>query len=257
MFAQESVMAINKEREDFEAEFSKIKSDIAFWLHTWDEEMQGYNHPVMCWFWYMWQAARVESHKQAALYQFEINHLAQANQQWREKAAKAQAVLKSPVMAFDEWFKKRHEKTGLYEEALCGKDDATYIKHEMNKAFQAGWKKKQAVPEGFVLVPKAGAQYFSHDFIGDGFKYHDTLDEAKKEAEASLDWYRDQVADGMHVNDMGEFNELSYGLVVGSAEYSIDHVVTQGDIDKGEYSYEVGTEILSLYLSEAQEQSHD
>lgn len=117
--------------------------------------------------------------------------------------------------------------------------------------------KAQAVPEGFVLVPKAGAQYFSHDFNGDGFKYHDTLDEAKKEAEVNLDWYRDQVADGRHVNDMGEFNELSYGLVIGSAEYSIDHVVTQDDIDKGEYSYEVGTEILSLYLSEAKEQSHE
>ena len=61
MFAQESVMGINKEREDFEAEFSKIKSDIAFWLHTWDEEMQGYNHPVMCWFWYMWQAVKAQA----------------------------------------------------------------------------------------------------------------------------------------------------------------------------------------------------
>ena len=38
------------------------------------------------------QAAKDESHKHAALYQFEINHLAQANQEWREKAAKAQAV---------------------------------------------------------------------------------------------------------------------------------------------------------------------
>ena len=54
-------MGINKEREDFEAEFSKIKSDIAFWLHTWDEEMQGYNHPVMCWFWHMWQAAKAQA----------------------------------------------------------------------------------------------------------------------------------------------------------------------------------------------------
>lgn len=123
------------------------------------------------------------------------------------------------------------------------------------KKWQAA--KAQAVPEGFVLVPKAGAQYFSHDFNGDGFKYHDTLDEAKKEAEANLDWYRDQVADGRHVNDMGEFNELSYGLVIGSAEYSIDHVVTQDDIDKGESKYEVGTEILSLYLSEAQDQTND
>lgn len=39
-----------------------------------------------------YQAAKAESHKQAALYQFEINHLAQANEQWREKAAKAQAI---------------------------------------------------------------------------------------------------------------------------------------------------------------------
>ena len=39
-----------------------------------------------------WQAAKYESHKQVALYQSEINHLAQANQQWREKAAKAQAI---------------------------------------------------------------------------------------------------------------------------------------------------------------------
>ena len=38
------------------------------------------------------QAAKDESHKQAALYQSEINHLAHANQQWREKAAKAQAI---------------------------------------------------------------------------------------------------------------------------------------------------------------------
>lgn len=42
--------------------------------------------------WEAWQAAKVESHKQAALHQFEINHLAQANQQWCEKATKAQVV---------------------------------------------------------------------------------------------------------------------------------------------------------------------
>lgn len=136
------------------------------------------------------------------------------------------------------------------------KEDGEYVSSKAQMGWQM-WQAAAAVPEGFVLVPKAGAQYFSHDFNGDGFKYHDTLDEAKKEAEANLDWYRDQVADGRHVNDMGEFNELCYGLVIGSAEYSIDHVVTQGDIDKGEYLYEVGTEILSLYLNEAQEQSHD
>ena len=136
-------------------------------------------------------------------------------------------------------------------------DDGFYESLETHRLWMLWQLKAQTIPEGFVLVPKAGAQYFSHDFNGDGFKYHNTLDEAKKEAEANLDWYRDQVADGRHVNDIGEFNELSYGLVIGSAEYSIDHVVTQDDIDKGEYSYEVGTEILSLYLSEAQEQAHD
>lgn len=100
-------------------------------------------------------------------------------------------------------------------------------------------------------------KYFSHDFNGDGFKYHDTLEEAKQESEANLDWYRDQVADGKHVNDMGEFSELSYGLVIGSAEHYVDHVVTQDDIDRGETNYEIGTEILSLFFVEAQEQNHE
>lgn len=154
-------------------------------------------------------------------------------------------------------------KDSFIEESFLTNDDAETLELLITRAIQLGGlfatrdAKPQDVPKGFVLVPKAGAQYFSHDFNGDGFKYHDTLDKAKKEAEANLDWYRDQVADGRHVNDMGEFNELSYGLVIGSAEYSIDHVVTQDDIDKGESKYEVGTEILSLYLSEAQEQSHD
>ena len=45
---------------------------------------------------------------------------------------------------FDEWFKNRHTKTGLYEEALCGKDDATYIRHEMREAYKAGQQSQQA-----------------------------------------------------------------------------------------------------------------
>ena len=52
--------------------------------------------------WQAWQAAKDESHKQAALYQSEINHLAQANQQWREKAAKAQAVPEGFVVVPEE-----------------------------------------------------------------------------------------------------------------------------------------------------------
>lgn len=45
---------------------------------------------------------------------------------------------------FDKWFKNRHTKSGLYEEALCGKDDATYIRHEMRKAYLAGQQSQQA-----------------------------------------------------------------------------------------------------------------
>lgn len=54
-------MDIQKERELFEIEFSKIKSDISFWVNTWDEDMQGYNHPVMCWIWHIWQAAKAQA----------------------------------------------------------------------------------------------------------------------------------------------------------------------------------------------------
>lgn len=110
------------------------------------------------------------------------------------------------------------------------------------------WQASAAQTTHEDLVPKADTQYFSHDFNGDGFKYHNTLDEARKEAEASLDWYRDQVADGRHVNDMGEFGELCYGIVLEQAQYSVDHVVTQKDVDSGESRHAVGTEILSLFL---------
>ena len=188
-------------------------------------------------------------------------------------SVKAQAVLKSPVMAFDEWFKKRHEKSGLYEEALCGKDDATYIKHEMNKAFQAGWKEKQ-VPESnallsaamdavqklgsgdFVLVPTKKIKYFSND--GENYEIHDTLAEAKHEAECAIEHFSERLADQLSdPRSDGNFNDVGYGIVLAQSAYSIDHIVTQDDVDNGDYSYEVGTEIMSLFLAEAQEQSHE
>ncbi|MEN3978214.1 hypothetical protein [Acinetobacter sp. CWB-B33] len=118
--------------------------------------------------------------------------------------------------------------------------------------------KAQGVPEGFVLVPVGHNKFFSHDFNGDGFQYHDTLQEAKNAAEADLDIYRDRVADGNHIAEMGEFNELAYGIVVGQAEWSVDCVVSADDHKNGEYTqYDIGTEILSLYLSEAQEPAND
>mgnify|MGYP003612400716 CR=1 FL=1 len=50
-------MNLDNERKAFEDEFRKINSNIVFWLNTWDEEMQGYNHPTMCWIWNMWLAS--------------------------------------------------------------------------------------------------------------------------------------------------------------------------------------------------------
>ncbi|MEG1232383.1 MAG: hypothetical protein RSE18_01000 [Acinetobacter sp.] len=56
-------------------------------------------------------------------------------------------------MNFEEWFKKRHQKTGFYEKCLSGDDDATYLKHEMRKSWEIS-AKQQSVPEGFIFVPK-------------------------------------------------------------------------------------------------------
>lgn len=100
-------------------------------------------------------------------------------------------------------------------------------------------------------------KFFSHDFNGDGFKYHDTLEQARQAAENDLDIYRDRVANGNHVADMGEFYELSYGLVIASANYSVDTVVTEEHHKNGEYEqYEPGTEILHLYLEESSVLAH-
>ena len=116
--------------------------------------------------------------------------------------------------------------------------------------------KAQAVPEGFVLVPVKDAKFFSHD--GDNYEVHDTLVEAKYEAECAIEHYRERLADQLSdPRSDGNFQDVGYGVVLAKSGYSIDHVVTQADIDKGDYSYEVGTEILSLFLIEAQEPAND
>lgn len=99
-------------------------------------------------------------------------------------------------------------------------------------------------------------KYFSHDFNGDGFKYHDSLEEAKKEAEVNIDWYRERVADGHHVGEEGEFFELCYGVVIASAGYTVDDVVTDEHHKNDEFTkYEVGTEILSLHFNKCNSES--
>ena len=158
-----------------------------------------------------------------------------------KRDAKAQAVLKSPVMAFDEWFKKRHEKSSLYEEALCGKDDATYIKHEMNKAFQAGWKEKQ-VPESNALLSAsldAIQKLGSGDFVLVRKKDFESLGEFK-------DLYKRAI-----INAKKRKNQINWahvaGLGVGSGR-AVDLCKSLG-IDPGATNMHV--------VIETQEQSHD
>ena len=107
-----------------------------------------------------------------------------------------------------------------------------------------------------ALATSNGSKFFSHDFNGDGFKYHDSLEEAQKEAEASLDWYRDKVADSHHVAEDGEFNELCYGVVIASADYTVDAVVSEDHHKNDEFTkYEVGTEILRLHFNKCNSES--
>lgn len=122
---------------------------------------------------------------------------------------------------------------------------------EMWKAAQA-----QAVPEGFVLVPVKNVKYFSND--GENYEIHDTLAEAKHEAECAIEHFSERLADQLcDPREDGNFQNVGYGVVLGTSSYSIDHVVTQEDVENGEYGYEVGTEIMSLFLVEAQELTHE
>ena len=126
----------------------------------------------------------------------------------------------------------------------------------LNQGEALAQAKAQAVPEGFVLLPIKDAKFFSHD--GDNYEVHDTLVEAKYEAECAIEHYRERLADQLSdPRSDGNFQDVGYGVVLAKSGYSIDHVVTQADIDKGDYSYEVGTEILSLFLVEAQEPTND
>ncbi|MFE8306164.1 hypothetical protein V4C87_19635, partial [Acinetobacter baumannii] len=75
-----------------------------------------------------------------------------------------------------------------------------------------------------------------------------------KEAESAIEWFSEQLADQqLNPECDGNFHQVGYGIILGESGYSIDHVVTQEDVDKGDYSYEVGTQIMSLFLVEPQE----
>jgi len=112
--------------------------------------------------------------------------------------------------------------------------------------------KAQAVPEGFALVPTKNIKYFSHD--GENYEVHDTLAEAKHEAECAIESFRERLADQLcNPPEDGNFQQVGYGIVLAESGYSVDHIVTQDDVDNGEYGYDVGTEIISLFLIEPQE----
>ena len=101
-----------------------------------------------------------------------------------------------------------------------------------------------------ALAPKK-PQYFSYSFEDGGMKRHDTLEEAKQATEEHIERYRQDVAQGHHVGDDGDFDDVSFGVILGSADYSVEEVVSEKHHQQDEYlQHEVGTEILNLYLSE-------
>lgn len=128
---------------------------------------------------------------------------------------------------------------------------------ESNALLSAAMDAVQKLGSGdFVLVPTKKIKYFSND--GENYEIHDTLAEAKHEAECAIEHFSERLADQLSdPRSDGNFNDVGYGIVLAQSAYSIDHIVTQDDVDNGDYSYEVGTEIMSLFLAEAQEQSHE
>ena len=128
---------------------------------------------------------------------------------------------------------------------------------ESNALLSAAMDAVQKLGSGdFVLVPTKKIKYFSND--GENYEIHDTLAEAKHEAECAIEHFSERLADQLSdPRSDGNFNDVGYGIVLAQSAYSIDHIVTQDDVDNGDYSYEVGTDIMSLFLAEAQEQSHE
>lgn len=104
--------------------------------------------------------------------------------------------------------------------------------------------------KGCVVVPLENVRFFSND--GENYEIHDNLVQAKDEAVRAIEYYSDRLADQqLDPRSDGNFQQISYGIVLAGSSYSVDHIVTQQDIDDGEYSYDVGTEIMSLFLVEA------
>ncbi|MFC2996187.1 hypothetical protein ACFODO_13085 [Acinetobacter sichuanensis] len=124
--------------------------------------------------------------------------------------------------------------------------------HENNLPFEGEeeFKKYAWQAAKAQAIPKLN-KCFSYD--GNNYEFHNTLAEAKHEAEHAIEYFRDCLADQqLDPESDGNFQRVSYGVVLTESGYSVDHVVTQEDVDNGTYSYDVGTEIMSLFLNENQ-----
>lgn len=124
------------------------------------------------------------------------------------------------------------------------------LKPVFKATYDQGVKDEQEKLEGCVVVPLENARYFSND--GENYEIHETLEQAKHEAECAIEHYSERLADQlMDPTSDGNFQQIGYGVILAESSYSINHVVTQDDIDNGDYSYEVGTQIMTLSLVEA------
>lgn len=131
----------------------------------------------------------------------------------------------------------------------CNHQAWTHYETSLN-SWLVALHRAEAKLEGCVVVPLENARYFSND--GENYEIHETLEQAKHEAECAIEHYSERLADQeMDPTSDGNFHQIGYGVILAESTYSIDHVVTQEDIDNGDYSYEVGTQIMTLSLEEA------
>ncbi len=147
------------------------------------------------------------------------------------------------------------EDEQIFEHSIVG-DKVIWFKVQTSQMWSM-WQAAQAqAVEGFVLVPINKVKYFSHD--GENYEVHNTLAEAKHEAECAIEIFSERLADQLCDPRLdGNFQNIGYGIVLAESDYSIDHIVTNEDVENGEYGHEAGTEIMSLFLVEAPEPAND
>lgn len=92
--------------------------------------------------------------------------------------------------------------------------------------------------------------YFSND--GENFEIHETLEKAKEEAQSGIDFYQDLLSgDGHDIYGDGNFNQISYGIVLADSGYTQVDTVSEKHHEGDEYKqFEIGAEILHVHLNE-------